>query len=697
MKLMIVESPAKVKKIKSFLSNDWIVKASVGHIRDLPESEMGFTPPDFKPVYEVYSEKKKVVSDLKKASKQAYEIFLATDNDREGEAIAFHLMSELKLKKPKRITFNELTKSAIQTAISKPREIDFQLVRAYEGRRILDRIIGYCVSPVLTKKSHVNLSAGRVQSVCLKIIVLREQEIEDFIPRKFYDISIQLENGIKASLNIEPWSSEKHIFDKSQLEQILNIKEVIVSEVSITEKKEHPKAPFISSSIQQSASRLYGFTPKKTMDILQQLHDLGAITYHRTDNPNLSEDGYTMMVKYLQSKEIPHSTEQKKYKSKSSAQEAHEAIRPTDVNTESINSTDDVQKIYALIRERAIASAMPAAIDVITTIKFQSVQEVSNSNYSGYAEFNAKANIEKEKAWRDFVSIEKKNKSDIHLPVIPSNDDSFACETLLEEKTTKSPSRYTEAELVNSLEKLGIGRPSTYASILENIKSRKYVEVKKMGGREGVISPSELGKTLISAIKRMSFMNIKYTEIVEEYLDKISNGHGSYVDLAASVFETVNKEVKNIHIPVLLETKECPLCSQPIKRVISKKKSAFWVHLNDIHEGECEKYIQDQSGNPVIQKTQICPQCAGDIKQISTNSGQVLWVHSNEDNLEDCFKFIPDHDGTPHIPEVRQCDICSTQIHRQRSKDGSKWYWTHTTTKDCLQFINDVDGSPDFK
>lgn len=653
MKLMIVESPNKIKKIKSYLGEGWNVCASVGHIRDLPVSDMGVSPPYFSPQYIINEDKKKVVSNLKRAVQNASEVYLATDPDREGEAIAHHLRVCLGLNNPKRITFSEITKKAIDAALLNVRSIDDDLVAAQEARRVLDRIVGYSVSPVLSNQAGVPLSAGRVQSPAIKITVLRENQIREFRKRNYYVVEIKLHNGLLATLDVKDWCDDgKHIFDKNIVDAISEFKSVFVSRSEVVEKETRPRPSFTTSTLQQAASTALKFTPANTMRHAQALFEQGAISYHRTDTPNLSNESFLMMCGCLEKLGLDSQETQIKWPIKDSAQEAHEAIRPTDPFNDDAGETSDQKNLYRLIRERALASAMPPAIDVVTELEFKTIDFITIDERVSQAKYTAIGRVEKYKGWRSICTIEKSNLVENTLSAIVREGDRFEGDTAIIEKTTEPPPRFTEATLIKALEKLGIGRPSTYASIMENIKKRGYIVVgdhgKKKSGNQ--IRPTKTGEMIAQSLSSMTFMNLDYTRILEQKLDEIAAGKSKYIDLVALVYSTIGRECNEIKISSLVETKNCPFCEQPIKRLKSKKRAVgfFWVHAG---EHSCREFIDDDNGEPLFESQNVldCPSCGGKIlRKFSKKQAFHFWVHENEDN-HGCEKFIKDVDGLPSI------------------------------------------------
>lgn len=643
MKLMIVESPNKIKKIKTYLDSDWLVAASVGHICDLPKDEMGVEPPNFKPKYVIYDEKKKVVANLKTLLKQADTVYLATDFDREGEAISYHIKQLLGLKDYKRITFNEITKSAITNSIKNARLIDNQMVYAQEARRVLDRIFGYTLSPILSQQAGIKLSAGRVQSVAVKIVVLREQEITQFRKRNFFVLQITLDTGLVLELNPKPFAENgKHIFDLDLINRLASAaKQISVTDIQTEDKNVNPRAPFTTSTLQQAASSILKMSPADAMKNAQALFEQGAITYHRTDSQNLSQDGFNLACEKLKAINLPHQSSQIKYATKASAQEAHEAIRPTAFDDEA-GETADQKKLYSLILERTLTSAMPAGIDTVTTITAKI--ENSQNEESAKAIFTATGKIVKQPGWRSRAILEPYQSKDQVLSGAAEAGKTYITESSVLTKTTEPPSRFTEATLIKALEALGVGRPSTYASIMENIKQREYINISKKG--TAVINATPLGIAVVEALDQMPFMNLSYTAQMEEQLDLIANGKASYLFTVQSAYGDLQAQLHTIKIPLLVNTSPCPACGEPLKR-IKNAKGFFWVHAEENHAEDCgHKFIPDQKGSPVMpaQKvTKACQKCGQLLVQRTSakDAKKTFWVHEI-DNAE-CEKFIWDN------------------------------------------------------
>ena len=482
--LVIVESPAKAKTIQGFLGNDFIVESSFGHVVDLPKKGMGIEiENDYKPVYEVTPDKQDVVQKLKKLSSKADTIWLASDEDREGEAISWHLFNVLDLEKKdtKRIVFNEITKKAIQRAVDNPRQIDINLVDAQQARRILDRLVGFEMSPILWKKVKPGLSAGRVQSVSVRLIVEREKEIQNFKPTSSYRFvavfSTSEEKQLKAVLT-------KEFSTLADAEKFLNTcinAEFSVKDLQKKPAKRTPSAPFTTSTLQQEASRKLGFSVSRTMRVAQQLYEQGHITYMRTDSVNLSDDALAAIQSTVESEYGNKYVEVRKYKNKnSSAQEAHEAIRPTHFENQSVNTDDSMRRLYELIWKRTVASQMANAELERTII------DIENQNNQFI--FQAKGEVI---VFDGFLKVYQESHDDedadddkVLLPKVNVGEVLNTKSINGTERFTKAAARYTEASLVKKLEELGIGRPSTYAPTISTIQNRGYVEVGELEGQK---------------------------------------------------------------------------------------------------------------------------------------------------------------------------------------------------------------------
>ena len=473
--LVIVESPAKAKTIAKFLGKGYDVKSSIGHIRDLPAKGLNIDiEHNFAPKYEVPAEKKKTVAELKKLAKSADHIWLASDEDREGEAIAWHLSEELKLTpaNTKRIVFHEITESAIQHALKNPRDIDIHLVDAQQARRVLDRLVGYELSPILWKKIRPGLSAGRVQSVAVRLIVEREREIENFEPEITYKITGLFHKGT-IDLDAELKRRIKLVKEASDLLEACKTAEFTVTSVSKKPGERNPSAPFTTSTLQQEAARKLGFSVKQTMTLAQRLYENGHITYMRTDSTNLSNMSLAAASAYITKVYGAEYAKTRKYQTKnSSAQEAHEAIRPTRVDALRAGQDANQEKLYQLIWKRMVASQMAAAKIERTDI------DIAMSNSPEV--FTAKGEVI---VFDGFYRVYGGNKEDQVMPNLKKGDTLTYSEIIAKQTYSRPPARYSEASLVRTLEELGIGRPSTYAPTISTIQSRGYVEHADVEGK----------------------------------------------------------------------------------------------------------------------------------------------------------------------------------------------------------------------
>jgi len=532
-KLVIVESPAKTKTVGKYLGKDYTVASSVGHIRDLPKSnkkaidiEAGFIPN-----YEVSVGKEKVVAGLKKLAKTASEIILATDPDREGEAIAYHVAEVMGAKNPKRIVFNEITESAVKEAIKHPREIDQNLLKAQEARRVLDRLFGYDLSGLIWKKVRYGLSAGRVQSPALRIIMEREREIRAFDPQTFWVITADVK---KDSEQFSLTCAEEPR-DKKEVERILSAGkdgDWNVTDVKETEQKRSPKPPFTTSTLQQTASTRLGFAPSRTMGVAQKLYEDGHITYMRTDSPTLSKDAQNQIDSYVEKKYGKEYLSPRAYKTKSkSAQEAHEAVRPSDIKKEVAGMNDDQKNLYRLIWARAVASQMSDArllkTKVISNIEGKSIPNFSINGsrvvYDGWLKADPDARGE-----------------DTEIPEVKKGDKLNLINIDSEEKQTQPLPRYTEAGLVKELEKRGIGRPSTYASTIKTVVDRGYVEKQ---GR--TLFPTDTGDVVSSFLEEhfTKYISDSFTAEMEDELDEIAEGKREYLKTMEDFYTPFTKDV----------------------------------------------------------------------------------------------------------------------------------------------------------
>ncbi len=575
MKLVIVESPAKAKTIEKYLKEidskgDFVVRASVGHVRDLPKSnkkaidiEGGFIPH-----YEVVPGKAKVIAELRELADEAKEVILATDPDREGEAIAWHIGEELGLKKPERIVFNEITKEAIAEALANPRMIDENLRYAQEARRVLDRLVGYDLSGLIWKKVRYGLSAGRVQSPALRILMEREREIRAFIPETFYVITAQTKTPKKADLLLTCAEEPRKKEEAEKIIKAVKADGLTVTDVSETEAKRTTRPPFTTSTLQQSASSRLGYSPSNTMRIAQKLYEAGHITYMRTDSPNLGKAAQLAVLglvekEYGKEYAEPHTFAQKS----KNAQEAHEAIRPTHAEKHSAGTTPEQKKLYELIWARTVASQMTDAKILRTKIE-------ANTKDKTVPAFTATGSRVIFDGW--LKADPAARGEDVELPVTKTGDELDVKEVSAEEKQTTPPPRYTEAGLIKELEKRGIGRPSTYASIMRTLDARGYV------AKEGrSLKPTDTGDVVSSFLEENfpTYISDTFTAEMEDELDEIADGKREYAKTLKDFYGPFLKEVKKkdkeagkiTDLGPAPEEFLCPICGSPMVFKLSRQ------------------------------------------------------------------------------------------------------------------------------
>ena len=558
--LFIVESPGKIKKIAGFLGTGFTVKASFGHIRDLPPKDLGVdVDHGFKPTYVIIDNptgksKRTIISELKAQAAQADSIYLATDNDREGESIAWHLFVALGLKrlgKPvHRVRFNAITRQAIEKAVNAAGQIDIPLVSAQECRRVLDRLVGWMVSPKLRHLGR-GFSAGRVQSPAVRLVVEREREIRNFQPVTHYTVEAQMDRPFpwKALWDHAPYREKGQTLwlDQAVAEAVAKVTRLTVLAVDKHQRERRPPPPFITSTLQQAASVALRLSPEKTMALAQKLYEQGLITYMRTDNPNLSEEGLQDIAAYLQANQLPAATKPNTWKTKDSVQGAHEAIRPTHAAERTGGESREEQALYALIWQRAVASQMANAIIDVTDVRLQGNVAVPLGD-NRPAAFIAKGETITEKGWMALTEThedEKKEEPAQALPALKAGDE-FDCKGVCLAKQTTPPARYTEASLVKKLEELGIGRPSSYATIVGNLKStvRNYVTL----NAKRQLEPTDRGFAVVDELvgKRFSFLEYGYTKHLETGLDQVAAGDKTYQALLDEAWGVLQTELARL-------------------------------------------------------------------------------------------------------------------------------------------------------
>ncbi|WKZ26769.1 MAG: type I DNA topoisomerase [Candidatus Paceibacterota bacterium] len=608
--LVIVESPAKEKTISKYLGKGYTVKASIGHIRDLPKSnkkaidiEAGFVPH-----YEISPGKERVVAEIKNSARKADEILLATDPDREGEAIAWHISKAADLKNPKRIVFYEITKDAVLEALKHPRKIDINLKEAQEARRVLDRLVGYDLSGLIWKKVRYGLSAGRVQSPALRIIMEREREIRAFESHKFWVITADVLNKNKEPLTL---TCSEEPTDFQEVQRILENGKVAkwrVKEVKESEAKRSPRAPFITSTLQQTASSRLGFSPAKTMSVAQKLYEAGLITYMRTDSTNLSSSAQAQIAKIINEKYGKDYFSPRNYKTKSkSAQEAHEAIRPSDASKEMAGQNEDQKKLYRLIWQRTVSSQMSDA-------KILRSKITAKTTESDIPEFYATGSRIIFDGWLKVDSAAKGE--DLILPKVSEGEELFLQEIKTEEKETQPPSRYTEAGLIKELEKRGIGRPSTYASIIKTIQDRGYVEKRPETGGKALF-PTDTGDVVSTFLEEnfTQYVSDTFTAEMEDKLDLVAQGKLKYEEILGDFYKPFLKEVKSkekmekiTNLGKADAKLKCPKCKSPM--IIKLSKSGKFLSCEKFPECSGARTIEGEELQGPKETGEDCPECS---------------------------------------------------------------------------------------
>ena len=540
MKLVIVESPAKAKTIEKYLGEidskgDFIVRASVGHVRDLPKSNKKAIdiPAGFVPHYEVVPGKAKVIEELSALAHKAKAVILATDPDREGEAIAWHIKEELKLKKPDRIVFHEITKEAISEALEHPRQIDENLRYAQEARRVLDRLVGYDLSGLIWKKVRYGLSAGRVQSPALRIIMEREREIRAFVPETFYVITADTKTQKKDPLVLTCVEEPRKKDEAEKIQKAVEKDGLTVADVTESEMKRSPRPPFTNSTLQQAASTRLGLSPSNTMRIAQKLYEAGHITYMRTDSVNLGVPARASILAMVEKQFGKEYAEPHTYATKSkNAQEAHEAVRPTHIEKEHAGNTPEQKKLYELIWSRTIASQMADA-------KLLKTKILAETKDKDIPQFSANGSRVLFDGW--LKADPAARGEDVELPKVSPKEELSVEKVSMEEKQTTPPNRYTEAGLIKELEKRGIGRPSTYASIMKTLQDRGYVL------KEGrTLMPTDTGDVVSTFLEDNfpTYISDTFTAEMEDELDEIAEGKREYAKTLGDFYTPFLKEVK---------------------------------------------------------------------------------------------------------------------------------------------------------
>lgn len=667
-KLVIVESPSKAKTIGKYLGSTYKVVASVGHVRDLPKSKLGVNiEEDFEPQYINIRGKGDIIKELKKESRNASHIFLATDPDREGEAISWHLAYILGIppEEVKRIEFNEITKDKIKDAISKPRGIDQGLVDAQQARRVLDRLVGYQISPLLWKKVQKGLSAGRVQSVALKILCDREEEINNFIPQEYWTVNAVFTKDKDFTAKLIKKNGKKlTIANKEENDKILkdlSNSEFIVAKLDKKKRSQKPYAPFTTSSLQQDASAKLGFNPRKTMMIAQQLYEginvkghgtMGLVTYIRTDSVRVSSEARanakTLIINTMGKEYYNSNVYSNK---KKDIQDAHEAIRPTDIrllpsDVESSLSSDQF-KLYNLIWRRFIASQMAASVS----------DSMGADIKSGDYLFRATGSRIVFDGFRKIYQTGDEKK-DMLLPELQEEEKLIPKSIEGEQNYTQPPNRFTEAGLIKELEDKDIGRPSTYAPIVATLTDRKYVRRSKK-----TLIPTELGITVTDLLKEYfkDILDVDFTANMEDQLDDVEIGSVKWKDVIKNFYkgfekelEVANKEIEKIEQKVILTDEICEKCGKPM----AIKNGRFGEFL------ACTGYPECKNTKAIVKKIDVkCPKCGiGDIVARKSRRGKLFYGCSEYPECDQVFWYKPTN---------KKCPLCGSLLLHHKLKNST--------------------------
>ena len=639
MKLLIVESPTKAQHIQHFLGDGWQVKASVGHVRDLEKAgnKSYVRPPDFKMNYCVTDDKhQEIVRGLKAAAEKSDAVYLATDPDREGEAIAWHLCQVLGIKpsEAKRVTYQEVTESAVKKAIANPRNMDMKLVAAQEVRRGLDRMVGWECSGPLSNVVGSKASAGRVQTPALRIIVEREQAIRSFKPTAFYQVLAHMPGGWRAQWQDGTTKEGEYFQDKSFADALADALPGMTLTIIQAESKparKGPPPPFTTSSLQMDGSRALKIGTEAVMKAAQGLFERGLITYHRTDSPNLSKEGEELLIAELKNRALPWAETPRRWKGKEGAQEAHEAIRPTDPSQEEAGQDATQKALYSLIWKRAMASQMVDAVYQQTTATLD-----GGTMRERPLIFKATGSVLITPGWKKLYQESREEEDGQQeaanpVPVLTTGSTVKPERGEVLSKSTKAPARYTEATLIKALEDHGVGRPSTYASIIKTLFARAYMEQK---AGKPPLYPTPLGEAVIAALAgKFDFADLDWTREIEDSLDAITQGQANPRATMQKVWDSLQAGLGNMPAGAVPVTEPCPVqgCDGRVKRLESKNKpgSFFWACSNRDTHG----LLQDNNGHPGQPfqdrpkpasqgEGPDCPKCRIPTGQFSTSTGK---------------------------------------------------------------------------
>lgn len=685
MKLLIVESPSKAKTIEKYLDGEYKVVASIGHIRDLPKSNKAAIDikAGFVPNYIISPGKEAVVESIKKLAKKSSTVLLATDPDREGEAIAWHLAETCGLKKPSRVLFYEITPTAVKEAIAHPRPLDENLRKAQEARRVLDRLVGYDLSGLIWKKLRYGLSAGRVQSPALHILALREKEIQAFIPEVFFQFTGNFTNTLSKALTLTHTTDSRPKSDEEKAKK--EAADIIergkqstwtIEDVKETPAKRSPYAPFTTSTLQQTASSRLGFAPSRTMKTAQKLYEAGYITYMRTDSTNLNKEAVANILTLIEKVYGKDAVMPRVFKTKSkNAQEAHEAIRPTHIDLKIYGRTDEEKKLYALIRSRTIASQMADAEILRTKITARASDTVVPL-------FSMTGSIVVSPGW--LAEDTAARGEDTELPKVTVGEKLTLISIESEEKWTEPPKRYTEAGLVKELEKRGIGRPSTYASIIQTIQTRGYVE------KEGrTLIPTETGLVVddFLSLHFAEFVSDSFTAEMEDQLDEIADGKREYLKTLKDFYGPFSKEVKSkdklekmSNLGDAPKEMRCPVCGSDM--IIKLGRTGKFYSCSRFPECTGALTLEGKVVEGPKATGEKCPQCEkGELVEREGRFGKFVACS----NYPKC-KYIKKDDPANLVTTGVKCPVCQKgEMAERRGRFGI--FFSCSNYPDCKHAI----------
>jgi DNA topoisomerase I len=670
MKLMIIESPGKIAKLSAILGPDWKIAASVGHVRDLPLKEMGVEAPEFRPQYELTERGSGVVAKLKNLVRDADSVYLATDPDREGESISWHLQQCLKLKNPLRVTFNEITPSAVKAALVSPRTIDVKRVAAQEARRVLDRLVGYMVSPELSNQTGQRLSAGRVQSPAVRLVVERERQIRAFkqtlhfgarlffagAKTEWFADWITKHDGpdwLPKGLDDFVTDESPYFMDREFAAAVARVKTVHVAAYEQGQEKRSPPPPFTTSTMQQAASVSIGLDPKAAMEAAQKLYEQGHITYHRTDNPNVSDESlgdiYAVAVKLG----LEMADEPRKFKAPAGAQVGHPAVTPTHWEIEEAGETPEQRSLYKLIRLRAIACQLADAKYAVRMVTLQATEPVDGKTVA----FKAKGRTLIYSGWLKLIEGDQTEDESLAdkepanpVPELGAGQVLSVERGELLEKKTRPPTRYTQATLVRKLEAEGIGRPATYAAIMDNIMTRSYVRTDKK-----FLVPTDTGELICdSLVGRFEFMDLGFTRDVEHDLDRIAEGEAVFKGVIERVYEKLQRELSTLQVSGGTPKHPCPECGKSLRRI--KGKTGFFWGCSG--HPDCSATLPDKDGKPGQKEPQAvsefaCAKCGRPLAHRVKKGKGGYDFYGCTGYRDGCKESYPTKDGKPDFSKAK--------------------------------------------